>query len=143
MGNNLRRRIRDALITRNQTSFQQVVNKIFVYKYKEDYTPVKLKRDKGSDGILFNDTILAVYAPTPRIKNIFEEFERKARSDFQSYEDNWKSSHPNFQYLITANQGDFFEGKDKEYGNIRFKINDLIIATYKDNPKDMIFKRIF
>ena len=44
MGNNLRRRIRDALITRNQTSFQQVVNKIFVYKYKEDYTPVKLKK---------------------------------------------------------------------------------------------------
>jgi len=41
MDNNLRIRIRNALEARNQISFQQVVNKIFVYRYKKDFTPVK------------------------------------------------------------------------------------------------------
>lgn len=102
MDNNLRIRIRNALETRNQISFQQLVNKIFVYKYKKDFTPVKPKWDKGSDGILFNNTILAVYAPTPRIKNIYNEFENKVRSDFQSYEKNWKASHPNWKFIYNG-----------------------------------------
>ncbi len=102
MDNNLRRRIKDALETRNQISFQQMVNKVFVCRYKNDFTPVKPKWDRGSDGILFNNTILAVYAPTPRIKNIYDEFEKKVRSDFQSYENNWKDSHPNWQIIYNG-----------------------------------------
>ncbi len=50
---------------------------------------------------------------------------------------------PNFQYIITANENEISVPSDKKdiYGKYDFNMNDHIIATYKDNPEQMIFKR--
>ena len=74
---------------------------------------------------------------------VFHAIDMKSKIRALNYVYSLSLKNPNFQYLITANQGDFFEGEEEEYGNIKFKFNDLTVATYKDNPPDMIFKRIF
>lgn len=49
---------------------------------------------------------------------------------------------PNFQYIITINEDRFVPDDKKEiYGNYNFNLSDCIIATYKDIPEEMIFKR--
>lgn len=51
--------------------------------------------------------------------------------------------HPNFQYIITANENEIFIPGDKKdtYGQYNFNLTDSIIVTYKDVPEEMIFKR--
>lgn len=50
---------------------------------------------------------------------------------------------PNFQYIITANENEISIPDDKKdiYGSYNFDISQSIIATYKDIPSEMIFKR--
>lgn len=50
---------------------------------------------------------------------------------------------PNFQYIITANENEISIPEDKKdiYGNYNFNLSECIIATYKDIPEEMIFKR--
>lgn len=47
------------------------------------------------------------------------------------------------QYIITANENEIFIPKDKReiYGTYDFDIEKSIVATYKDIPEGMIFKR--
>jgi uncharacterized protein YydD (DUF2326 family) len=49
----------------------------------------------------------------------------------------------NFQYIITANENETLVPEDKKdvYGQYNFNLSDTIIATYKDVPSEMIFKR--
>lgn len=48
----------------------------------------------------------------------------------------------NFQYIITANKYEFVSDDEKEfYGNYDFDLSECIIATYKDIPQEMIFKK--
>jgi uncharacterized protein YydD (DUF2326 family) len=51
--------------------------------------------------------------------------------------------NPDFQYIITANEDELIiPSEEKEnYGDYNFNIIDSIIATYKDIPEEMIFKR--
>jgi len=53
--------------------------------------------------------------------------------------------HPQFQYIITANEDEISVPIDKIpfYGDFNFNISDCIIARYKDIPEGMIFKREF
>lgn len=49
----------------------------------------------------------------------------------------------NFQYIITANDGDLSipEEKKNVYGQYQFDLAENIVAIYKDIPSEMIFKR--
>ncbi|MHB8879965.1 MAG: DUF2326 domain-containing protein [Thermodesulfovibrionales bacterium] len=51
--------------------------------------------------------------------------------------------NPNFQYIITANEKELEipENKKKVYGEYTFDLDEATIATYKDIPGEMIFKR--
>lgn len=54
-------------------------------------------------------------------------------------------SSPTFQYFVTFNEDEIYipEEKKEILGNFDFKIEDLIIAEFTDNPSQMIFKRDF
>ena len=49
----------------------------------------------------------------------------------------------NFQYIITANENEILvpDNKKSVYGEYNFDIDSATIATYKDIPEEMIFKR--
>lgn len=51
--------------------------------------------------------------------------------------------HHNFQYIITANEGDLGIPQEKKltYGKYNFDLEENTIAHYKDTPDEMIFRR--
>lgn len=51
--------------------------------------------------------------------------------------------NPIFQYIITANENEILipDNKKSVYGEYSFDIDEATIATYKDIPEEMIFKR--
>lgn len=76
------------------TSFQDAVDRIFLIIYEaKNFVRVKQKRDKGSDGILNQDTILAAYAPEVYY---LRDFKKKTKSDYDSYNKNWSKTHKNW-----------------------------------------------
>ncbi len=80
------------------TYFQDSLDKIFLTIYGDDFTRIKQKQDKGSDGILNGDTIIAAYAPE---KYTLADFKKKVGADYESYKKNWKSTHP--EWLVVCN----------------------------------------
>jgi hypothetical protein len=44
-------------------SFQYFIDELYLKNYGDEFVPIKQKQDRGNDGILHGDTILAVYAP--------------------------------------------------------------------------------
>jgi hypothetical protein len=44
-------------------SFQFFIDELYLKRYGDEFVPIKQKQDRGNDGILHGDTILAVYAP--------------------------------------------------------------------------------
>jgi len=80
------------------TYFQDSLDKIFLTIYGHDFTRIKQKQDKGSDGILNGDTIIAAYAPE---KYSLADFKRKVGADYKSYKANWKNTHP--EWLVVCN----------------------------------------
>ncbi len=59
----LRRQFRNAIKLLTDHSFQEFVAFLFSTAHGDSFTVLKQKQDKGSDGILNGDTILAVYGP--------------------------------------------------------------------------------
>ena len=51
--------------------------------------------------------------------------------------------NPNFQYIFTANQDELKNYQDDTYGKLDFDPSNSIITIYKENPREMIFKREF
>jgi uncharacterized protein YydD (DUF2326 family) len=51
--------------------------------------------------------------------------------------------YQNFQYIFTANENEIFipEAKKPTYGSYKFDLSRNLIATFKDVPDQMIFKR--
>ena len=47
----------------------------------------------------------------------------------------------NFQYIITANQGDLHMDDKVSLAKYKFDISKKIIAKYSDKPEEMFFKR--
>lgn len=90
--------------------FQDFVDELYVLSFGSDYAPVRQKKDKGCDGILNGDTILAVYAPE---KYLLREFKKKYSDDFSGYQANWKSKYPNWRVVyngeIQANAIEFLK----------------------------------
>jgi hypothetical protein len=72
------------------TGFQDALDRVFLCVYGNNFQRIKQKRDAGSDGILHGNTILAAYSP--ETYNL-RDFKKKVRDDFDSYTNNWVSTH--------------------------------------------------
>ncbi len=105
----------------NGIYFQEFVNKLYIVYYP-NFVVIKQKRDKGSDGIIYNKTVIACYAPE---KYSLKDFKRKIdnenikrKGDFQKYRDNWQTDYPNWQVVYngewTASMKQFVESLKKE-----------------------------
>lgn len=83
------------------SAFQAFIDKLYTVVYGNDFTVVKQKHDQGCDGIVNNETVLAVYAPG---KYDFKKFRKKISDDFEKYSENWVNRYPQWQVVYN---GDF------------------------------------
>lgn len=81
------------------SAFQAFIDKLYTVIYGSDFTVVKQKHDKGCDGILNNETVLAVYAPE---KYEFGKFKTKISDDFKKYSQNWANMYPQWQVVYNG-----------------------------------------
>lgn len=87
------------IISLKDTEFQNFTDKLHTVCYGNNYTAIKQKRDKGCDGILNNETVLAVYAPE---KHHLGKFKKKISDDFDKYSKNWMASYPKWQVIYNG-----------------------------------------
>ena len=103
-------------------SFQDFMDELLIRKYGKDFTCVKNKRDKGCDGIIGGDTILAEYAPE---KSDLREFKKKAKDDYDKYQMHWHSKYPKWCFVyngeFTADMVQFIEGLGSGLGKCDIK----------------------
>ncbi len=111
--------IKVAIDRRKEKQFQSLVDELFIKKYSRSYTPVKQKRDKGCDGILNNNEILAAYAPD---NHTLRKFKKKIGDDHLSYVKNWKRTHPKWLVVyngeFTAEMITFIDSLESKAGKI-------------------------
>lgn len=106
--------IRTAIDKLKENNFQDFITEFLIKKYGHDFTPIKQKRDKGCDGIIWNRLVIAVYAPE---KNNLTEFKRKIGEDYQKYKTNW-SAYPEWCVIyngeFTASRVQFINGLEPD-----------------------------
>lgn len=97
---------------KTDNDFQAFVEFLFQLVHEDNFRVVKQKHDKGSDGILNGDTVLAGYGPS---NYTLAGFKKKVGDDYKSYERNWKATHPKWMVVfndeLKANMIQFIEGK--------------------------------
>jgi len=93
----LRKQFRNAIKLLTDSSFQDFIAFLFSTAHGDSFTVLKQKHDKGSDGVLNADTILAAYGP---VNYTLRAFKKKATDDYQSYTKNWKLTHPNWMVIF-------------------------------------------
>lgn len=125
MNSILEHQFRGAIDRLKEDNFQDFIKIVFAKRYGLDFDITKNCRDKGCDGILNKDTILAVYSPE---KKGLRSFKKKVDEDYEKYEQNWKNSYPNWMFVYngetTAEMLAYVNGKQKNVKNIC--INKLI-----------------
>lgn len=94
----LQKQMAAAIKLKTDTEFQDFVDLLYLQAHGTHFTSLKQKRDKGGDGILNGNTILAAYAPETYS---LTDFKKKITSDYKKYEANWKPTHPN--WLVITN----------------------------------------
>lgn len=108
----LRKQMLAAIRLRTDTDFHEFIDFLYAQAHDSHYTSLKQKRDKGGDGILNGDTILAIYAPEAYSLN---DFKKKITSDYKKYDTNWRSTHPKWMVLtncdLLANMVQHIESK--------------------------------
>lgn len=77
--------------------FEELVEKILKKKYGENFTPMNDNHDGGSDGIINNNEIVAVYSPKKR--HDLDNFRSKVDDDFSDYQDNWQDDYPEWTFI--------------------------------------------
>ena len=94
----LRKQMVAAIKLKTDTSFQEFSDTLFSLAHEANFTSLKQKRDKGGDGILNGDTILAAYAPEAYS---LSDFKKKINSDYKKYDANWRPTHP--KWMVVTN----------------------------------------
>lgn len=98
--------------SKTDNGFQDFVVFLFQVVHEDDFRVVKQKHDKGSDGIVNGDTVLAVYGPSDYS---LAKFKKKVGDDYKSYARNWKDTHPHWIVVyndeLRANMIQFAEAK--------------------------------
>jgi hypothetical protein len=86
--------------------FQYFVDELFSVFYQNDFTIVKQKQDKGSDGIITNNQIIACYSPEKYslsdFKNKINNNKKGKEGDFVKYKANWEKTHPNWTIVYNG-----------------------------------------
>jgi len=73
---------------------------------------------------------------------VFGGIDKKSFVNLLNYIDSKYNQMKNFQYIITANDYEFVSDEERNiFGNYNFDLSNCIIATYKDIPEEMIFRR--
>lgn len=125
MNSLLRNSFRHAIKMKSETAFQEFVAFLFAAAHGAAFTTLKQKRDKGSDGILNGNTILAVYGPE---SYSLSGFKKKIGDDYTNYSTNWKSSHPLWMVVFNgdflANMVQFVEMKHA--GTVKMGLSELV-----------------
>lgn len=95
----LKKQMLAAIKLKTDTDFQEFVDFLYSQAHGSLFTSLKQKIDKGGDGILNGDTILAAYAPE---KYSLANFRTKINSDYKKYKANWKSTHKKWMVLTNC-----------------------------------------
>ena len=82
-----------------QDNFQKFCEQLFIKKYGQNFEVIKNKKDGGGDGILNQDTIIAVYSPEKENKNTFKS---KVKEDYDKYNKNWKERYGNWCFVYNG-----------------------------------------
>lgn len=121
----LRKQMVAAIKLKTDTSFQEFIDTLFSLAYESNFTSLKQKRDKGGDGILHGDTILAAYGPE---SYSLSDFKKKINSDYKTYDANWKATHPKWMVVtnceLLANMVQHIETKHS--GATKFGVVELV-----------------
>jgi arsenate reductase-like glutaredoxin family protein len=80
-------------------NFQGFTSILFLKVYGQDFDITKNCKDKGCDGIIGKQVIIAVYSPENRS---LREFKKKVDKDYQKYEINWKTNYPYWQFVYNG-----------------------------------------
>lgn len=106
----LRTQFRQLIRAKTDNEFQDFVVFLHQIVYGDAFRVVKQKHDKGSDGIVDGDNILAVYGPS---NYTLPGFKKKIGDDYKSYCRNWKETHPRWTVVfndeLKANMIQFIE----------------------------------
>jgi CheY-like chemotaxis protein len=98
--------IKNQISNLKDITFQDFITELYSIKYENNFLAIKAKRDKGSDGILNKNTILAIYAPEKHNLDIFKKKVKndnpKSLGDFDKYELHWKNKYPNWQFIYNG-----------------------------------------
>lgn len=111
MDNIVREALKTKIVGLKGTAFQDALDRIYSCIYGQcGYQRVKQKHDKGSDGIINGNVVLAAYAPE---KYDLRDFKKKIKCDFCSYACNWEATHNSWQVVTnlesTANMIKFVD----------------------------------
>jgi len=113
----LESQLRAAVKKLTEGNFQDFLNKLLLKKYKNNFTPIKDKKDKGCDGIINGKKVVAAYAPE---KHTLSGFKKKINGDFDLYKKNWSKSYPEwcvyYNEEFTAEAVTHLDGLDAKSG---------------------------
>lgn len=123
--NTLKHQIRISITINNKNNFQDFINALFLKKYGTNFLPTRQYKDKGCDGILGNNKVVAIYSPEREALDIFKS---KIKSDYEKYTKYWQKQYPYFLYVYngeyTAEMLIYCDGVSKDV--IKWDISHLI-----------------
>ena len=93
----LRTQIEQMIRSKTDNDFQEFVVFLHQLVCDDGFCVVKQKHDKGSDGIVDGNNVLAVYGPG---SYTLAGFKKKVGADHKSYARNWKATHPNWTVIF-------------------------------------------
>jgi len=83
-----------------EDNFQDFIKVLLLKVYGNEFDITKNCKDKGCDGIIKKDKIIAVYSPES--KPTLRDFKKKVDSDYKKYETNWKSAYPLWEFFYNG-----------------------------------------
>lgn len=139
-------KIKNQITNLKDISFQNFISELYSINYENDFDAIKQKRDKGCDGILNKNTIIAVYAPEKYDINSFKSKVKndnpKSLGDFDKYEKFWKSNNPYWHFIyngeITGEMIDFLRNLKQDVDFIDISKIMRLITNLTHNKLKLI-----
>jgi hypothetical protein len=121
-----------------ENEFQKFIDYLFLIKYDTNFVPIKQKRDKGSDGFLNNDTVLALYSPETQS---LPKFKKKIGDDYDKYTKNFAQQYKKWMVIcngeITTSMQEYAIGlkKDTIFTNIKGVVILIMSLSWTNKRK--------
>lgn len=117
----------------HKNDFNEFIDFLYHIKYKDNYIPTRNCKDKGCDGILNGNTIIACYGP-PK-SNTLSGFKKKFNNDLEKYKENWQDKHPNWKFIYNEEPtADMIKYMNEQWPSINnyFLSRKMIIEMIKE-----------